>query len=147
MMPRSAHCTILKRYCVAVIAGFGLLTNTGAHADVISGVLFGGAGVARETCYLFNATPRYIHITSAAIRGEDGSLPVFDFDSCTTSFRNFLPPGRTCGVSTAQTKVQAWACRFQTEGSTPNVTGEMDLRDAANNTKFAIPLTRGAQGF
>ncbi len=136
----------LKPLGVAVIASLGLLTNTGAQADVIAGVLFGGSGIARETCYLFNATNRDVRITSGVIRGENGSTAPLDFNSCGSTFSNVLPPGRICGISSGQTNTQAWACRFQTQGSTPNVRGEMDLRDSSNNTKFAIPLTNGSQG-
>lgn len=136
--------TALK-YGIALIAGFGMLANTAARADVISGVLFGGSGISRETCYLFNATTRSVRITSATIRGEDGSTATLDFNSCSSAFGDNLPPGRICGISTGQTRVQAWACRFQTQGRTPNVAGEMDLRDGGNNTRFAIPLTNGTQ--
>ncbi len=139
--------TLFKQCGVALVASLGLLASTGVHADIIAvGGVVGSSAVRIEACYLFNAGTNRVRITAAQIRGEDGSTPSFSFNSCGPFPNAFLDPGRICGINTNSGTHQAWACRFQTQGRTPNVRGVMDLRNSGNETLFVVPMSSSNTG-
>jgi hypothetical protein len=138
-----------------------LLTSTAASADIAiaTGAVYGGPATHLEVCYLYNAGLVPVTIKEARITGENGPTYWFTFPSgpiqaptnppspiiqisyFNTCGNGTLQPGYTCGVAVIDNTNQAWSCRFQTVGGTPDIRGVLVLRDVNNNVLINANLS------
>jgi hypothetical protein len=108
-----------------------------ANADTLSGVGWGGPRQVQAVCYLFNAGPGTVHITSKAIYPEFGTtLPPIVYDSCATS----IAPTTICAVVATIPGEGGNACRFVLSPSGANVRGKLEIRDGSREVLTGIEL-------
>lgn len=109
-----------------------------AHADRLAGTASGGIRQTRVVCYLFNAGPGNVTITSKAIYGEIGGLRTIAYDGCGTST---LAEGVTCGFfSNIPAQYGGNSCNVVISPSAANVRGQLEVRDSAGEILNSIEL-------
>jgi len=120
----------LSHAVAALITGLILLTSTEARADILAtGPVFGGNIRRSAVCYAFN-TGAPIKILFGAIRNQSGFIVPPTINTCTGAT---LPQFGTCGISVGPLTIQAYECTFQTQGTTADLRGVMDIRDTSGN--------------
>jgi hypothetical protein len=123
----------LKFAKLLVVTAF-LSGATAVHADILSGIAW-AAGQANVTCYLFNAGPGTVSITSNNIFNEAGGTALTS-TSCGTT----LAAGATCWIGASVPGTGAHACRSVISPSGDNVRGEIEIRNSGSVILNSAPL-------
>ena len=121
---------------VAVAATL-LAAPLAVYADILAGVGYGGPRQTKAVCYLFNAGPGNVNITSKSIHPEFGtSLTASVYDTCGTS----ISPGNVCAFVANIPTGGGNACRIVLSPSGANVRGRLELRDVSGEVLNAVEL-------
>jgi hypothetical protein len=108
-----------------------------AHADILAGVGFGGPRQSQAVCYLFNAGPGAVNITSKSIHPEFGNtLPTLVYDTCANS----LAAGNVCAFVANIPSTGGNACRVVLTPSGANVRGTLEIRDSSGEVLNSMGL-------
>ena len=107
------------------VSAMNIAASSIAHADTLSGVLWGGIGQRAIVCYLFNPSSISVSIISKSIYSENGAARALAFNGCGT----FLNAGRTCafGANVLSTS-GASACKAVFPSGVTAIRGEMEAR-------------------
>lgn len=125
---------LLNLILAASLFGAGTL----AHAETLAGTASGGINQSRVVCYLFNAGPGDVNITSKTISSEIGGVRTLAFDGCGTST---LAAGVTCGFfANIPAAYSGNSCSVVISPSAANVRGQLEIRDAAGGILNSVQL-------
>ena len=115
----------LKKVLFSVFVLLGVITV--ARADILAaGAAYGGPTQTLAVCYVFNAGPGPVSITSNLIIREPNVSLVLSFDSC-----GVLAAGASCGIAAPIVNNLAHSCRMIVSPSGADVRGSFELRESS----------------
>lgn len=126
--------------CRAVV--FGMLaistlawTNNAKADTLASGNIYGGTTQVNAFCYLFNAGPGSVTISSIEVKGHNDSGPA---SVVTNGCSGTLAAGAACQLKTGAATQKAYSCKAVITPDAASVRGHLDLRNVND-----VPLARG----
>jgi hypothetical protein len=122
----------------------GFSAPSAARTILATGGVYGGPEQKRAYCYVFNGGAKEIRLGDPEIIKQDGTQPdQHVIDTCSSRFGPppwILPAGQTCLVGVKIDQGATYSCRVVIQGTKPNVRGNMDLRDEADQVLTSSPL-------
>lgn len=114
----------MRIHRVIIVIALLLGLSVTAHADVLAmGALYGGTNQNAAVCYIFNAGPGAVSISTNQIIRSDGIILALATDTC-----GVLAAGGTCTISANIVNNQAHSCRIFTNYSAATLRGVLDIR-------------------
>ena len=115
----------------------GLLgINTAVRADILAaGAAYGGPAQTQAVCYLYNAGPGVVSVTSNLIVREPNTALALTVDNC-----GALAAGSSCGIAANIVNNMAHSCRMLVSPSGADVRGSFELRSAAGAVLNSVEM-------
>ena len=115
----------VKKVLFSVFVLLGVITV--AQAEILAaGASYGGPTQTLAVCYVFNAGPGPVSITSNLIIREPNVSLVLQFDSC-----GVLAAGASCAIAAPIANNAAHSCRMIVSPSGADVRGSFELRESS----------------
>jgi hypothetical protein len=138
-MKKSAHVALVVGAALTMLcagpydgaaATSGTVGNSPPPANILAaGPMYGGPNQTNVVCYLFNAGPTRVSISTPALIAGLGGQHVTTLISNTCSSRE-LGRGRACYVYAKADAGQVYSCKVIVGPSKVDVRGALELRDA-----------------
>ena len=124
----------VKKVLFSMSVLLGVITV--ARADILAaGAAYGGPTQTSAVCYVFNAGPGPVSITSNLIIREPNVSLVLSFDTC-----GVLAAGASCGTAVPIVNNLAHSCRMIVSPSGADVRGSFELRDSSGRVLNNLEL-------